>query len=167
IYHGPPTDETDDAWFSLYPIGLSRITAEQEAKLANWTSRIPGDEEHYIISLDFFHHMHCLNLVRRALWPERYGPYTFDDPIVGDVPFDHADHCINIIRENIMCDADITPNVFRWDEEEQEAFPHFDVVHTCRSWDSITEWASEHRLLNEWNGKLPLGGARPSASRYE
>ncbi|KZT32134.1 hypothetical protein SISSUDRAFT_994363, partial [Sistotremastrum suecicum HHB10207 ss-3] len=92
----------------------------------------------YIISLDLFHDMHCLNLVRRALCLERYGPYTFNDPTVVYLPFDHPGHCITVIWKNILCDANITANVFRWDEDAQESFPHLDAVHTCRSRDSIT-----------------------------
>ncbi|KZS89648.1 hypothetical protein SISNIDRAFT_458599 [Sistotremastrum niveocremeum HHB9708] len=136
---------------------MTRITAEQESRMANWTSRIPGDEEHYIISLDFFHQMHCLNLVRKALWPEKYGPMELGDPVLNDVPFDHVDHCVNIIRENLMCNADITPNVYRWDADRQVAIPHFDVLHTCRSLDSINQWAVEHQLLEKWDPRKPLG----------
>ena len=78
-----PTDATDEAWESLYPsqslfliekqygdllllygfdpsVGLSRISKAESKKLANWTEPIPGDESHYVISLDVFHQIHCL-----------------------------------------------------------------------------------------------------------
>ncbi|KZS89650.1 hypothetical protein SISNIDRAFT_416712, partial [Sistotremastrum niveocremeum HHB9708] len=154
-FHGPPTDETDEAWNSLYPVGISRVTKAEASKMANWTERIPGDD-HYVISLDVFHQLHCLNLVRKALWPDRYGPQELGDPVLedDDTPFDHVDHCVNIIRENIICNADTTPNVFQWSEEKNMIFPHFDSVHMCRNWESITEWVNEHQLLTPWNAKL-------------
>ncbi|KZT37787.1 hypothetical protein SISSUDRAFT_819927 [Sistotremastrum suecicum HHB10207 ss-3] len=151
-YHGPPTDETDEAWDNLYMIGLSRINEVEASQIANWTERIPNDEDHFIISLDVFHQLHCLNHIRRALSPERYGPQMHTAPIIpGGPPFDHVDHCLNILRESVVCNADITPNVFQWNEEKKQIFPHFDSVHTCRNWESIMEWARGRKLLETFD----------------
>ncbi|KZT38257.1 hypothetical protein SISSUDRAFT_1033565 [Sistotremastrum suecicum HHB10207 ss-3] len=156
IYHGPPTDETDRAWNALYPVGMTRIPNEDAAKMANWTERIAGDESHSLVVLEVFHQLHCLNHLRKALSPERYGHMHLGEPILeGDpTPFDHSDHCINILRESVMCNADITPNVFQWSDPKRQVFPHFDNVHTCRSFDAINEWAAEHALLEPFNKKM-------------
>lgn len=77
-YHGPPTDETDEAWDALTacraffhtvfdvsliyrPIdGLTRITNVEADRIENRTTAIPGDEGHNLIVLDVFHQLHCL-----------------------------------------------------------------------------------------------------------
>jgi hypothetical protein len=45
-----------------------------------------------------------------------------------------------------MCSVDVTPNVWLWDESRHTSFPRLDTVHTCRNFESIRNWAKEHRL---------------------
>ncbi|KZS90735.1 hypothetical protein SISNIDRAFT_414902 [Sistotremastrum niveocremeum HHB9708] len=158
-YHGPPTNETDEAWDSLYNMGISRITSSEAALLPNRTESIPEEEGVSVISLDVFHQLHCLNNIRQALWPERYGiPELIPSLIKGDpVPFDHVDHCVNILRENIMCNADITPDVWQWDEDKQMSFPRFDTVHTCRNWEAIIDWAKARQMNYVWDMSIHVG----------
>ncbi|KZS89689.1 hypothetical protein SISNIDRAFT_224893 [Sistotremastrum niveocremeum HHB9708] len=159
-YHNPPSDEKDALWESLYHVGVSWITKDEAALLPNWTEPLPGHEkdEHYLINLDVFHQLHCLNFIRKALNPERYGPAGLGPPLYKDdpTPFDHTDHCVNIIRENIMCNADITPNVWQWNEERQVIFPHFDTIRTCRNFDAIYDWAKEREVRDSWNSSVHL-----------
>ncbi|KZS87710.1 hypothetical protein SISNIDRAFT_419206 [Sistotremastrum niveocremeum HHB9708] len=154
-YHGPPTDESDEAWESLYRIGISRISRDQASLLPNWTEAIPGDEDHYAVALDVFHQLHCLNLIRKALLPKRYGP---SDPIVhttdpagNAVAFDHVDHCINSVRESLMCNADIAVNVWQWDPKKMVSAPRLDNLHVCKNWDDIYEWANQHKITSGFN----------------
>lgn len=51
---------------------IIQVPREDAAKLVNWTSPVPGDETNYITMLDVYHQLHCLNLIRRSLYPERY-----------------------------------------------------------------------------------------------
>lgn len=101
------------------------------------------------------------NYVRRALWPERYGPPEMGPPgiVIGSdtEPFDHTDHCVNILRENILCNADITPNVWQWDESRGVSFPHFDSIHTCRNFDAIRDWAMARKIDRVWNASIHVG----------
>lgn len=57
-----------------------------------------------------------------------------------------------------MCSGDLTPVVFQWDEYRQMNFPHFDVLHSCRSWDKIIDWAEEHQLVGKWEPKVHAVG---------
>jgi len=41
-------------------VGVSRITKEEASHLTNHTTRLPGDEDHYVVQLDVFHQLHCL-----------------------------------------------------------------------------------------------------------
>ena len=33
---------------------------------------MPGDDNGYVIGLDVFHQLHCLNHLRKILYPDRY-----------------------------------------------------------------------------------------------
>ncbi|KIM75131.1 hypothetical protein PILCRDRAFT_38305, partial [Piloderma croceum F 1598] len=59
-YHGPPSDQVDQAWEDLYSFGISKIPKSQAALLPNRTVAIPGDEGNYVVALDVFHQLHCL-----------------------------------------------------------------------------------------------------------
>ena len=63
----------------------------------------------------------------------------------------HMGHCIDQIRQSLMCSSDITPLVFKWVEEKQEVKESAAVVHSCRNFDLIREWALEKRMLGEWD----------------
>lgn len=52
---------------------MTRIDKESADQLVNRTSEIPDDPGYYITALDVFHQMHCLNNLRKAVWPEYYG----------------------------------------------------------------------------------------------
>jgi hypothetical protein len=62
----------------------------------------------------------------------------------------HFSHCIEMIRQSLMCSADITPMVWQWSEKDQKTQLHVDVAHTCRNWESISVWAKEHRYDGEF-----------------
>jgi hypothetical protein len=41
-------------------------------KLPNRTLALPDDPKKYLVQLDVFHQLHCLDVLRNLLWPERY-----------------------------------------------------------------------------------------------
>ncbi|KZT35595.1 hypothetical protein SISSUDRAFT_1064338 [Sistotremastrum suecicum HHB10207 ss-3] len=149
-FHGPPTNETDEAWEALYEGGISSIHVSQAVLLPNWTEAIPGNESYYAVALDVFHQLHCLNLIRKALLPERYGPPDNVITVPGEnsVQFDHVDHCINSVRESLMCNADVAVNVWQWDDKKKRTKPRVDVLHTCKNWGDILDWATEHTMIS-------------------
>ena len=94
-YQGPPSEAVDAAWEDLYgkdsyielkpgacpltlelaEFGVSRIDKASADQLINRTSEIPDDRGYYMTALDVFHQLHCLNNVRKAVWPEYYGTW--------------------------------------------------------------------------------------------
>lgn len=52
------------------------IPEHQARQLPNYTLGIPGMPGQYIIGLDVFHQLHCLNMFRKLMYPERYGIVT-------------------------------------------------------------------------------------------
>ena len=120
-------------------VGISVITPDEADKLALPTLPIPGTEK-YLIELDVFHELHCLNRIRKVFYPERFGDklHALMDA-EGNVnrttnTFRHwgelsgrllgqalaspsnivylVDHCIDTIRQSLMCHADVAPVPF-------------------------------------------------------
>ncbi|CAA7259148.1 unnamed protein product [Cyclocybe aegerita] len=97
----PP--ELDAAREDLYNFGVSRITKEEASHLVNYTYRLPGDEDHYVIELDVFHQPHCLNMLRKAINADYY-------PETNHFDAKHWSHCIESIRQSLICSADVMPS---------------------------------------------------------
>ncbi|KAJ8489377.1 hypothetical protein ONZ45_g11588 [Pleurotus djamor] len=143
----PPSPELDERWEDLYNFGISRIPKSQAAHLPNSTEVIPGDEDHYIVELDVFHELHCLNRIRKALFPAHYPDDTMDDPQIAE----HISHCLDSVRQSLMCSSDVSTIVWKWDEKHHQAFPKGSVVHRCRDFDQIKEWALDRRTVEKYN----------------
>jgi len=43
-----------------------------------------------------------------------------------------------------MCNADVTPLTWLWDEERRQTTAKATVVHSCRRFDKIQEWAERY-----------------------
>ncbi|KAF9269955.1 hypothetical protein L218DRAFT_4111 [Marasmius fiardii PR-910] len=140
IYDQEPSEEVDAAWQDLYEYAYNKIPREQAALIPNRTYPVLGQEDHYMIALDVFHQLHCLNEMRKAMYPEYY-PLTPEG-----IHTPHMRHCISSLRQSLMCSADVTPIVWQWSERSKAAKERNDVVHTCRNFDKIKEWAHQHLL---------------------
>ncbi len=55
----------------------------------------------------------------------------------------HMAHCVGHVRQALMCNADITPIVWQWEEDAQLVRRKDDVPHTCKSFERIHQWAKE------------------------
>lgn len=88
---GFPTNATDQLWLDLYDCeqrasrslfklcdllikidtAISKISKEEAQMLPHPTLAILGTDE-YLVQLDVFHELHCLDDLRMLLYPERY-----------------------------------------------------------------------------------------------
>ncbi|PSR84222.1 hypothetical protein PHLCEN_2v5510 [Hermanssonia centrifuga] len=93
------------------------------------------------------------NVMRKALRADYYA-----DPETGDIGnivknelHGHLDHCVDMLRQALMCSADISPLVWQWSEKARIAKPASDVMHTCRNFDNIVEWAKTNRIKHHFD----------------
>lgn len=91
---------------------MSRIN-RQEAEALPHLSQHVAIEEHkgeYIVGMTFNHTMHCLNSLRKKLYPGRYHGNSWIDEHA-NITYDkwwHTDYCIEMIRRYVTCHADTT-----------------------------------------------------------
>ncbi|KAH8694221.1 hypothetical protein BGW36DRAFT_301024, partial [Talaromyces proteolyticus] len=154
---GIPSDETDKLWEDLYQFGITRISEEETLKLPNRTTEIPTMPDQYVVQLDVFHQLHCLNAIRKTLYPERYWD-DFDDYYTADgkknytsTSAKHYDHCLDSIRQSIMCHGDIATVYWQWMPIRRQPLPRLEITHTCRDFEAIRDWAKEHQLKGDEN----------------
>jgi hypothetical protein len=106
------------------------------------------------MTLNVFHELHCLDNIRKAFYyfldPKfnmTHNPYSLHHGDIYEAIMDlggkvkgivHLDHCIDTIRQSMICNADITPNVYQWSEEAGELRARATVVHECKDFDKVS-----------------------------
>ncbi|CZR55583.1 uncharacterized protein PAC_05471 [Phialocephala subalpina] len=132
-----------------FNIGRYILISEEEA-FDTWGDEAKHfwNEAHggYVAGLDIFHTLHCVNQLRKSLWPE----YYFKN---AKLPVNrlHYRHCLEQIRQYVMCSGDLTPVPTRYYESVGRNYADSDVLHTCRNFGDLREWMNER-----YDGKTAL-----------
>lgn len=155
IYRLPPGPEVDAAWDRLNE--LNKIFAVSSSDIIrmgkdptlavevppSWG--FPPDRPH-MMGIEAFHQLHCLNALRKGLvtnydyyWGTRYG---FTPPAVFTR---HLNHCVDILRQHLMCHADMEGFVFNWRETQIKPYADFDIKKKCIDFNYLLEFAESHR----------------------
>ncbi|ETS85696.1 hypothetical protein PFICI_03721 [Pestalotiopsis fici W106-1] len=164
-YQGPPSKELDRAWWALYT-HMTRIPPEDAAQLENTTVPIPGDPDgYYGVIFDVFHSLHCLDELRKHLWPDHYKSFAERYHVSQEVADMHMDHCVDAIRQSLMCHADVSTITFNHggpNDDETDLHISGGHVHTCRDWEAIEEYVAAHEFVTPMRPKrvedIILGG---------
>ncbi|KAJ2905180.1 uncharacterized protein MKZ38_006086 [Zalerion maritima] len=146
--YGP---EVDKAWERISDdVGDQMMSAEEVEKMG-----LPLDSikikhpktgvEGYRIGMEVFHQLHCLNLVRQAVYKDWYDSRGGDIGVEEDDLKGHLDHCIETLRMNLMCQSDIGVFTFKRYPElgDDDPWPIFSTLHVCRNYEGIRKWAME------------------------
>jgi hypothetical protein len=92
-----------------------------------------------------FHHLHCLNVLRQALWVHEYPKglvpslFKYNSPTVARK---HADHCISTLHQALTCNADLTPYLL-YDSTGKGAGvarEDFQATHKCKRFEPLIDW---------------------------
>ncbi|KAG2346599.1 hypothetical protein BDR05DRAFT_959527 [Suillus weaverae] len=136
IYRGPPSPEIDAAWSRIASDVLpTRMSLEEILKAGEVDS---PSKVKYPAKFG--------NLLRKASWPEYYGPKDISFQDTPEVVRMHLDHCIEMIRQNIMCNADVTMITWDWVQRHSFPYPNFNTRHQCRNYEKILDWAVKHAV---------------------
>ncbi|KAF7342408.1 hypothetical protein MVEN_01829800 [Mycena venus] len=155
-YVGPPSDEIDEAWNQLTTRRFF-LLSDDEAR-EQWG---PGYRRYwnenwggYAASLDLFHTLHCLDHIRKSLYPDHY----HQGKLHGDI---HNGHCIDHIRQQIMCQADLTPLPSQRFENVNKNYLDSDRTHTCRDFSQIRQFVHMRYNQSLTGHEVPTGHYAP------
>ncbi|KAI1206351.1 uncharacterized protein F4807DRAFT_439769 [Annulohypoxylon truncatum] len=155
IYRLDPSPEVDAAWSRIatadgvYPMSASDVVrAGKDPKLAvdapeSWGFP-PGKSK--MMGIEAFHLLHCLNALRKSLittydyyWGAKYG---FQPPAIYER---HLNHCVEMLRQHLMCHADLEPFTFNWREGQAKPYADFNIQKTCVDFDYLLEWSERNK----------------------
>ncbi|KAI9163195.1 Oxidase ustYa [Paramyrothecium foliicola] len=167
LYGQPPNAESIKAWNDLLPAGRGWVTIQNETALPDLPGLNQSLPEHQAFP-SVFHQLHCLYSTMDAY-------YTLLDLLPGgndneghkssekrEQPTDpgwtteHLNHCWDYLRQTIMCNADVT---LEWRKYNEQVGTGWGYQHQCKDWDAIIAWAERYRHTNNW-GILRGGGER-------
>jgi hypothetical protein len=148
-----PSEDVDKAWEYLEWIRTFPITADDIVGIGKdprTAVKFPPDygfgDDAYVAMLDIFHQLHCLNVLRTLAWE------AFDrDGVTAKEPYPeihwlHVGHCTEIVRENLMCNANLDVITFNWKETQLQPYPDFDLNKKCTNAEILMGW-QEHNAL--------------------
>ncbi|EFQ34290.1 hypothetical protein CGRA01v4_03887 [Colletotrichum graminicola] len=167
-FRGRPSQELDDNWDSVSifrPLDIP-ISDEQYSKFgASIETAVRSQtnpDTSFFVQPEFSHQLHCVNLLRKTTY------FNFD--YYRDTGFDfrgrdeqmiqtHVDHCIEIIRQFVMCHADVGLVASHWIAEANHPWPDFNTNKVCRDFEGILDWTLRHQapLGTEMIPKKPHG----------
>ncbi|KAB8246803.1 hypothetical protein BDV35DRAFT_353205 [Aspergillus flavus] len=130
---GQPTPEMDKLWDRVESGSIVMLEGSEANMVRDRTALFDG---YWLTGLDVIHQMHCLNKIRKALYPDYYQP----EQSVATEQL-HLEHCFDYIRQAIMCNADLTPVTLTWYSSAQTFGPDFRTTHMCRDFEALLEWS--------------------------
>ncbi|WYZ36366.1 hypothetical protein EsH8_XIII_000018 [Colletotrichum jinshuiense] len=100
IWVGDPGPEMDRPWDHV-ELHITSTVLLQGAEADLVRDRTTLGNGYWVTGLDVFHQVHCINQVRKALYPEYYPP--FQSSRAHKL---HWEHCLDYVRQAVMCNAD-------------------------------------------------------------
>lgn len=144
-FEGRPNGENDKAWEDLLQLGPISVSRDEMSRLPFDTAPNVMKDGEYVVSLNVFHQLHCLHGLRHQLW----NPVTFawkEGEPVGWWEF-HMSHCIETLRQTLVCNADLTPLRYMYEEEIYTlSFPQ---QYKCKNWEEVWEWAKARNTTGD------------------
>ncbi|KAJ3493773.1 hypothetical protein NLG97_g4517 [Lecanicillium saksenae] len=154
------TKEVDEAWEALYDdVLISQISPAQAALLPNATTRFNNETDYHIVELDVFHQLHCLNMMRKMVYPDVYPmDLTSGTPEAEDNLF-HMEHCYEQLRQSLQCTSDLATITWQWSRKQNRFLGNVHSMHTCKKWDKIHDWAVKNKAEQDLDFFKPVKGA--------
>ncbi|KAM3434864.1 hypothetical protein MY4824_005194 [Beauveria thailandica] len=144
------TPEVDEAWDHLYNKTLiSQILSDAAAQLPNATTRFSNDTDYHIVELDVFHQLHCLNMLRKLVYPNAYPADLVSGKEDAESNVFHLEHCYEQLRQSLQCASDLATITWQWSGKRKRFVGNVHTMHTCRNFDKIHEWSVKHVAAQE------------------
>ncbi|KAL2167192.1 hypothetical protein VTG60DRAFT_1604 [Thermothelomyces hinnuleus] len=139
--------------------GVSVIHQDSACRLPNATTPLPQDRSRYVVQLDVFHQLHCLNRLRKLLYPKVYHTDVTSGPDEAADTLYHLEHCVESLRQSLLCATDASTIFWDWSPANGRMMGNTATTHTCRDFERIRDWAVRHRLDGEFDMLVEVKGA--------
>ncbi|KAN0086036.1 protein of unknown function (DUF3328) domain containing protein [Tylopilus felleus] len=146
---GNPSPHIDAAWrrisTDIKPIRITEEQLHQMGMEVTPTTVKLSEEEGagYLASLEVTHHLHCLDMLRKATYREYYGSFDPAFQIEDEILMNQLDTCVELIRQALMCYPDLNMVMYYWVRGFHAPFGDSNTIHRCKNFDKILHWASE------------------------
>ncbi|KAK6067395.1 hypothetical protein SCUP234_11649 [Seiridium cupressi] len=100
----------------------------------------------YIAQTEVFHHLHCLDMLRKEISYAHYYASTEGPSPGGAQHVAHIGHCIDVLAQALKCTGSVDMITFNWVEEWSQPFPDFSNHKVCRDFDSLHEWVTRNSM---------------------
>ena len=138
IYQQPSVEEAEKQWarFTSHPmldgtsgrLGVSKSAISRMKKAQHdkaWLdSAVKIGDDKYMVNLDIFHNAHCLNMLRKLLYPDHFSLYVNVVKERG-----HLEHCVETLRQAIFCNSGMGLVTFHWVKGIEEPYPDYNSYH--------------------------------------
>ena len=57
-----------------------------------------------------------------------------------------TDHCADLLRQKLMCDADVGLIPMYWVKNHDHPWPDFSTTHRCRIFEDVRAWVDAHQV---------------------
>lgn len=57
---------------------------------------------------------------------------------------EHKDHCIEILRQSLMCRADLNVYIYHWASSFDAPVANLNSRHRCVDWGALNDWVAKH-----------------------
>ncbi|KAJ4293495.1 hypothetical protein N0V90_008778 [Kalmusia sp. IMI 367209] len=158
VARGPPSPEADAIWNEWEITRVYAITADQiraMGKDPSTATKLEDDiyglgDDAYASTFDIYHQLHCLNMLRKLVYPDYYKnarmqfPHAKDPQAMYEI---HMGHCIDMLMQTIQCSGNLNLITMHWVNEEAIPFPDMSINKQCvADFDYLTKWRKEHQV---------------------
>ncbi|KAF7880372.1 uncharacterized protein EAF02_007218 [Botrytis sinoallii] len=148
-YKGPPSPAVDAAWAELTDYGAISISEETFGKLnaSKNAVRVPAEYGGGRLAfVEAIHQLHCLESLWRHTYPAYYKEAARKIEINDQEWHDHMDHCVDMLRQKLMCDADVHLVTYNWLKGHDAPHPNFNTARQCRSFEAVKQYVMDNAL---------------------
>ncbi|KAF4999672.1 hypothetical protein FDECE_11426 [Fusarium decemcellulare] len=142
--------KSDDVFFAQVPnkefrIELGRI----EASSAGLGEGLPSQNSSTAFySVSWTHQLHCLGLIKDAMWDllrsrgEILTPLALDaaSDDADTIRLEHVNHCFDYLHQSVTCCADMTIESRALDDKDEPHINGYGSVHQCKDLEAVSRW---------------------------
>lgn len=150
-------DAADAEWHRIgdhvWPVVIGAADVARLGKDPAVAVRIPEalgyGPDAYIAQTEVFHHLHCLDLLRKETSYAHYYAAR-EGAFPGGVQHRaHVGHCLDVLAQAIKCVGSVDLITFNWVEGWDQPFPDFANRKVCRDFDALHAWVTDHAMDSE------------------